>query len=87
MVQTKGHNASNLTPIGRLYKKEITVKKKVYLHSKSRYQKKKQIPRRKTEDTYEIRVEGRSKEGFISFTKCKIRELVPPRVGSLKQGS
>jgi hypothetical protein len=28
MVQTKGHNASTLTPIGRLYKKEIIVKKK-----------------------------------------------------------
>jgi hypothetical protein len=27
MVQTKGHNALMLTPIGRLYKKEIMVKK------------------------------------------------------------
>jgi hypothetical protein len=28
MVQTKGHNASTLTPVGRLYKQERTVKKK-----------------------------------------------------------
>jgi hypothetical protein len=27
MVQTKGHNASMLTPVGRLYKQERTVKK------------------------------------------------------------
>jgi hypothetical protein len=28
MVQTKGHNASTLTPVGRLYKQERMVKKK-----------------------------------------------------------
>jgi hypothetical protein len=31
-----------------------------------------------------VRVEGRSTEGFISFTKCNLRELVLPRVGALK---
>jgi hypothetical protein len=32
-------------------------------------QKQKQIPRRKVEDTYEVRVEGRSMEGFISLLR------------------
>jgi hypothetical protein len=66
MVQTKGNNASMLTPVGRLYKKERTVKKKCLYNLD---QKKKQIPKRRTNDTYAVRVEGRSKEGFISFTK------------------
>ena len=39
----------------------------------------------KKDDSYEVRVEGRSKKGFISF-KCKLRELMLPRVGSLKKG-
>jgi hypothetical protein len=69
MVQTKGHNASNLTPVGILYKQERMVKKKVSLQSRSEDQKQKQSPRRKTEDTYAVWVEGRSKEGFISFSK------------------
>jgi hypothetical protein len=28
MLQIKGHNASTLTPVGRLYKQERTIKKK-----------------------------------------------------------
>ena len=43
--------------------------KKASLQSISEDQKKKKIPRRKAEDNYAVRVEGRSKEGFISFTK------------------
>jgi hypothetical protein len=43
----------------------------VSLQSRSEDQKQKQSPRRKVEDTYAVRVEGRSKEGFISFTKVK----------------
>ena len=53
------------------------------LQSISEDQKKKQIPRRKVEDIYAVRVQGRSTEGFISF-KCNLRELVLPRVGSLR---
>jgi hypothetical protein len=69
MVQIKGHNASNLTLVRRLYKHERMVKKKVSLQSTSEDQKQKQSPKRKTDDTYAVRVEGKSKEGFISFTK------------------
>jgi hypothetical protein len=49
-----------------------------------RRSKKKKILRRRTDDSYEVRVEGRRKEGFIFFTKCNLRELVLPGVGSLK---
>jgi hypothetical protein len=31
----------------------------------------------------QVRVEGRSTKGFISFTKCNLRELVLHGVGSL----
>jgi hypothetical protein len=48
-----------------------------------RRSKQQQSPRRRTNDSYEVRVEERSTEGFISF-KCNLRELVLPRVGSLK---
>jgi ribosomal protein S30 len=65
----KGTQCFKFTPVGRLYKQERMVKKKVSLQSRSEDQKQKQSPRRKNEDTYAVRVEGRSKEGFISFTK------------------
>ena len=69
LAQTMGHNTSNITQVGKLYKKERMVKNKVSLQSRSEYQKKKKSSRRKTDDTYVVRVEGRRKEGFISFTK------------------
>jgi ribosomal protein S30 len=65
-VQIKGHNASKLTLVVSLYKQERMVRRKCLC---SPDQKQKQSPRRKDEDTYAVRVEGRSKEGFISFTK------------------
>jgi hypothetical protein len=43
--------------------------KKVSLQSRSEDQKQKQIPGRKDEDTYAVRVEGRSMEGFISLLR------------------
>jgi hypothetical protein len=39
------------------------------MQSISEDQKQKQIPRRKAEDTYALRVEGRSMEGFISLLR------------------
>jgi hypothetical protein len=47
-----------------------------------RRSKQQQSPRRRTDHSYEVRVEGRSTEGFISF-KCNLRKLVLPRVGTL----
>jgi hypothetical protein len=47
-----------------------------------RRSKQQQSPRRRTGDSYEVREEGRSMEGFISF-KHNLRELVLPRVGAL----
>jgi hypothetical protein len=41
--------------------------KKVSLWSTSEDQKQVQSPRKKDKDTYEVRVEGRSKEGLVSF--------------------
>jgi hypothetical protein len=40
------------------------------------------VQRRRNYDTYAMRVEGRSKEGFISFTKLTVKkkELVLPRL-------
>jgi hypothetical protein len=69
MVQTKGHNASTLTPVGRLYKQERTVKKKCLCSPDQKTKSRSRVQRRRTDDTYAVRVEGRSKEGFISFTK------------------
>jgi len=43
-----------------------------------------QSPRRRTDDSNEVRVEGRSTKGFISFNKFNLRELVLLGVGSLK---
>jgi hypothetical protein len=39
------------------------------LWSTSEDQKKVQSPRKKDEYTYEVRVEGRNKEGLVSFSK------------------
>jgi hypothetical protein len=58
-----------VTPFRRLYKQKIYDGKKVSLWSTSKDQKQVQSPRKKDEDTYEVRVEGRSKEGLVSFSK------------------
>jgi hypothetical protein len=62
----KRHNGSNSYLFGILYKQKSVMEGSVScgLHQKI---KSKQSPRKKVEDTYEVRVEGRSKEGLISF--------------------
>jgi hypothetical protein len=69
MVQTNGHNASTLTPVGRLYMQERIVKKKCLCSLDQKTKRRNKFQRRRTDDTYAVRVEGRRKEGFISLTK------------------
>jgi hypothetical protein len=45
--------------------------RKMSLWSTSKDQKQVHSPRKKDEDTYEVRVEGRGKEGLVSFAKFK----------------
>jgi hypothetical protein len=69
MVQTKGHNVSYLTPVGRVYKRERVVRRKHLCSPHQNIKRRRRFQRRKVEDTYAVRVEGRSMEGFISLLR------------------
>ena len=68
MVHCQKTHWFNLIPTEILYKPEIVVKRKC-LWSTSEDQKHVQSPRKKDKDTYEVRVERRSEEGLVSFSK------------------
>ena len=64
---TKRHNGSTLYILEIIYVYKQG-ERKVSMRSTSENQKQVQSPRKKVGDTYEVRVEGWSKEGLMSFT-------------------